>query len=206
MTFGINGPPDWVSGEVYIPLPQALSPPQALSIVARLGGEAADFQKRLPELVREACAACAVSNVRPFKTVLTEAVEAPRSLASLVAAFAFLALVLAAAGIYGVVSHGVVRRTRELGIRMALGAGRGRVAWLVIASSLRATLAGSALGLTASWALARWMRTLLYGIAEHDLLSYSLAPMLLAAAAILASLVPVSRALRIDPAQSLRDG
>jgi ABC-type antimicrobial peptide transport system permease subunit len=127
-------------------------------------------------------------------------------MAWLVGGFALLALGLAAAGIYGVVSHGVVRRTRELGVRLALGASRGRVAWLVIGSSLGYALVGTVAGLAASWALARWIGTLLYGVPEHDPVSFSIAPVALVAVAILASLVPMCRALSIDPAKSLREG
>ena len=123
-----------------------------------------------------------------------------------VGGFAVLALGLAAAGIYGVVSHGVLRRTRELGVRLALGASRGRVAWLVVGSSLRYTLLGTLAGLFVSWALARWIRTLLYGVAEHDLLSFSIPPIVLVTVAILASVFPMYRATRIDPAESLRVG
>src|SRR5262249_6821042 len=133
--------------------------------------------------------------------VVAGAVETPRSTAWLVGGFALLALGLAAAGIYGVVSHSVLRRTRELGVRLALGASRGHVAWLVIGSSLRYTLVGAVAGLFGSWALARWIKTLLYGVAEHDPVSFSMAPVVLVAVAMLASILPMCRAVRIDPAQ-----
>ncbi len=94
-------------------------------------------------MIREVCATCAVSKIAPMGTIVSGAVAAPRSLAWLVGGFALLALTLAAAGIYGVVSHGVLRRTRELGVRLALGASPGRVAWLVVASSLRQVVVGS---------------------------------------------------------------
>ena len=204
--YGINGPPAYVDGGVYLPMAQAMSTPQTISLVARLGGSPAGFEKHLPEMIKEVCANCAVSKIAPMETIVSGAVEAPRSIAWLVGGFAVFALVLAAAGIYGVVSHSVLRRTRELGVRLALGASRGCVAWLVVASSLRYTLVGTVVGLGVSWALVRWMKTLLYGIAEHDLLAFSIPPIVLAAVAILAALVPMSRALRIDPAESLRVG
>jgi predicted permease len=204
--YSITGPPSWVEGEVYVPMAQAIAPPQAISLIARLGGDSGSFQKRLPKMVQEVCASCAVGKVARMETVVAAAVEAPRSMAWLVGGFALLALGLAAAGIYGVVSHGVVRRTRELGVRLALGASRGRVAWLVIGSSLGYALVGTVAGLAASWALARWIGTLLYGVPEHDPVSFSIAPVALVAVAILASLVPMCRALSIDPAKSLREG
>lgn len=204
--YSITGPPGWVEGEVYVPLAQAMSRPQVISLIARLGGDSGSFEKRLPEMIKEVCANCAVSKIARMETVVAGAVEAPRSMAWLVGGFALLALGLVVAGVYGVVSHGVLRRTRELGVRLALGASRSRVAWLVVGSSLRCTLVGTAVGLAASWALARWIKTLLYGVAEHDLVSFSIAPLVLVTVAIFASLFPMYRAVRIDPAKSLREG
>ena len=90
-------------------------------------------------------------------------------------------------------------------MRLALGASPGNIAWLVMGSSLHYTLLGTIAGLVASWALARWILTLLYGVAAHDPISFSIAPVALVTAAVLASLVPMCRAMAIDPAESLRD-
>jgi putative ABC transport system permease protein len=204
--YGIAGPPAWVEGEVYLPLAQALAAPRTLALVARTAGRPEDFEGRLPEMVKEVCANCAVSRIARMETVVANAVAAPRATAWLVGGFALLALALAAAGIYGVASHAVLRRTRELGVRLALGAGRRHVAWLVMGATLRNTLAGASVGLAVSWALARGIRALLFGIAEHDLASFALPPVLLVAVAIAAGLAPLCRALRIDPAATLREG
>jgi putative ABC transport system permease protein len=174
--------------------------------VARIGADPSAFQQALPRMVGEVCATCAVSKIARMKTIVSGAVAAPRSLAWLVGGFAWLALTLAAAGIYGVVSHGVLRRTRELGVRLALGASRRSVAWLVVGASLRYLIVGAVAGLAASWVLARWIRTLLYGVASHDFVSFSLPPVVLVAVGLVASLLPMSRAARIDPAKSLREG
>ena len=157
-------------------------------------------------MIREVCATCAVSKIAPMGTIVSGAVAAPRSLAWLVGGFALLALTLAAAGIYGVVSHGVLRRTRELGVRLALGASprQGRLAGGGIESA--AGGGGSRLGLAASWALARWIESLLYGVAGHDPLSFSLPPVVIIAVGLLASVLPMVRAARIDPVRSLREG
>ncbi|PYT27172.1 MAG: hypothetical protein DMG57_19235, partial [Acidobacteria bacterium] len=171
--YSITGPPEWVNGDIYLPLAQAMYTPQSLSLIARLSGEPTGFEKRLPEMIKEVCANCAVSKIASMETVVASAVQAPRSTAWLVGGFALLALVLAAAGIYGVVSHSVLRRTRELGVRLVLGASRSRIAWLVVGSSLGYTVVGTAIGLCASWGLARWINTLLYGVGEHDLVSFS---------------------------------
>ena len=204
--FSMAGPPEWVEGEVYLPLAQTQSPPQAIALIARLAGRPRDFQQRLPQMIREVCPSCAVSKIAGMETIVSDAVEAPRSMAWLVGAFALLALSLAAAGIYGVVSHAVIRRTREMGVRLALGAGRGHLAWIVMASTLRSTLAGTLAGLAISWALARVTRTLLFGVVEHDAVSFSAAPVVLTLVAILAGVFPMYRATRVDPAQSLREG
>jgi hypothetical protein len=205
-TYSITGPPEWVDGEIYLPLSQATTTPRSLALVARLGNDPAAFEQGLPRMIREVCATCAVSKIAPMGTVVSGAAATPRSLAWLVAGFALLALTLAAAGIYGVVSHGVLRRTRELGVRLALGASPGRVAWLAVASSLRQVVLGTVAGLAASWALARWMESLLYGVAGHDPLSFSLPPVVIVAVGFLASVLPMVRAARIDPVRSLREG
>jgi ABC-type antimicrobial peptide transport system permease subunit len=134
--FSISGPPEYVDGEIYLPLSQSVAGLGELSLIANVAGDSAGFERRLPELIREVCATCAVNKIAGMETIVANAVEAPRSTAWLVGGFALLALGMAAAGIFGVVAHSVLRRTRELGIRIALGATRGAVAWLVIGSSL----------------------------------------------------------------------
>jgi len=202
--FSITGPPAYIDGAVYLPMAQAFSMSPTLALAVHVEGDSAGFERHLPPMIREICASCAVTRIAPLESVVSGAVEAPRSMAWLVGGFAVLALVLAAAGIYGVVSHSVLRRTRELGLRMALGAGRGRVAWLVVGSSLTYTLTGAVAGLGVSWMLAHLIQSLLYGVAAHDPLSFTVPPMVLAVVALFASVIPTLRALRIDPAESLR--
>ena len=202
--FSINGPPGYTDGEIYTPLGQSVTGFKELSLVVRVNGDSSAFQRSLPGLVRDVCGTCAVGKIAGMETLVAAAVEAPRSTAWLVGGFALLALGMAAAGIFGVVTHGVLRRTRELGVRMALGASRGTVAWLVIGSSLRFTAAGALTGIGASWMLARLVRSLLFGIPEHDLLSFALAPLALLAVAALAAAVPARKAVKLDPARSLR--
>jgi len=202
--YTLKGPPDWVDGEIYVPFTQATTVPRNLALVARVGNDPSAFERSLPRLAREVCATCTVSQVARMETVVSGAAAAPRSLAWLVGSFAAIALLLAAAGIYGVVSHGVLRRTRELGVRLAIGASPASVAWLVVRSSLRQVIAGSVAGLAASWVLARWIASLLYAVPSHDAVSFLLPPVLLVAIALIASLLPMVRAAHIDPATSLR--
>jgi predicted permease len=202
--FGLTGPPGYVDGDVYLPFSQAVGGTQEFALIARLAGDPAAFERRLPVMIQEICRNCAVSKIATMEQVVAGAAEAPRSTAWLVGAFALLALGMAAAGIFGVVTHSVLRRTRELGIRLALGAERWTIAWLIIGGSLRYTVAGALVGLAACWPLVRLVRSLLYGIAEHDPLTFALAPVALLVVAALAAAVPARRAVRIDPARSLR--
>ena len=122
----------------------------------------------------------------------------------LVGVFAVLALVLAAVGLYGVIAYGVEQRTRELGIRVALGARRAAVVWLVIAGGARLAGAGLAIGIAAALALTRLMTTLLFDVGERDPLTFAAAGLLLAVVSLAASVVPTVRATRVDPVVALR--
>jgi ABC-type antimicrobial peptide transport system permease subunit len=115
------------------------------------------------------------------------------------------ALLLAAIGLYGVMSYAVVRRTKEMGIRMALGAGRGDVVWLVLRESLLRVFVGVVLGLLAAVAATRLVASFLFGLTATDPLTVALASMLLFAVAALASYFPARRASRVNPLVALRD-
>jgi putative ABC transport system permease protein len=119
-------------------------------------------------------------------------------------AFAALALLLAAVGIYGVLSYSVAQRTRELGVRMALGATVPRVLAMVVAQGARLAAAGVALGLAASLVATRALESLLYGVTAADPLTFAAVPLLLAAVALLAIVIPARRATRVQPAVALR--
>ncbi len=204
--YGLQGPPEWVQGEVYEPMSQARAHTMPVSLVTRVDGRGAGLEKALAGLVHEVCRTCAVSQVRTMEEVVAGAAAEPRSTAWLMGGFAMLALAMAAAGIYGVVNHGVVRRTRELGIRLALGSSRGRIAGEVLRASMLRVGAGVAMGVTAAWMLTTFITKLLYGVAPHDGWSFAAGPMVLLAVAAGATAGPAWRAARIDPARSLREG
>ena len=118
--------------------------------------------------------------------------------------FGALALVLAGLGVYGVLSYSVSQQTKEIGIRMSLGAQRQQVMRLVIGQGMRLALAGLALGLTAAFALTRVLTSLLFGVSAHDPLTFVAVPLGLLAVSVLACYVPARRAIGVDPIIALR--
>ncbi len=115
-----------------------------------------------------------------------------------------MALTLGLIGIYGVISYAVSQRTREIGIRMALGAQKGELRLMFVRSALALTGIGIAIGLGAAFAVSRLMRTLLFGVSPLDPLSFAAVPLILALAAALASFLPACRVAAINPADALR--
>jgi ABC-type antimicrobial peptide transport system permease subunit len=122
----------------------------------------------------------------------------------LISAFAALALLLASLGVYGVISYGVAQRSRELGIRAALGATAGDLVALVSQEMVWVISVGLVVGVAGAWALSRVMTTLLYGIDAHDLTTFAMVPVVLAIAAVLATLGPAWKARRVDLVEVLR--
>jgi len=115
-----------------------------------------------------------------------------------------MALALGLLGIYGVISYAVTQRTREIGVRMALGAQRDELKWMFVRSAMALTVAGVAIGLAAAALLTRLMKSLLFGISPLDPVTYVAVPIMLAAAAVLASYLPARRAASVDPVEALR--
>ncbi|MGD2070155.1 MAG: ABC transporter permease, partial [Gemmatimonadota bacterium] len=129
---------------------------------------------------------------------------APRMAALLLSVFGGLALTLAAIGIYGVVSYAVSRRTRELGIRMSLGASAGDVVRMAVGGGMRLVLAGGVVGVLLAGGVTWTLKSYLYGIGTTDLATFALIPMILSGVALLAAFVPARRAASVDPARTLR--
>jgi putative ABC transport system permease protein len=139
-----------------------------------------------------------------MEDVLMQSTAQPRFRARLVGTFAALALLLAAVGIFGVLAFAVSQRTREFGIRMALGARATDVLGMVLRSGLRMTLTGVVIGLAASALLTRFFASLLFAVKPLDPLTFTVAAGLLSAVALAACLAPALRAARVDPAIALR--
>jgi putative ABC transport system permease protein len=147
----------------------------------------------------------AVFNVRPMVSLLTEARAERRFTMLLLATLAALALTLAVVGVYGVMSWSVSQRTREIGLRMALGAQIGDVMWLIVRQGMKITLLGAALGLATAMALTRVIRSLLFNVSENDPYAFGCALGVMALAAALACYLPARRATRVDPMIAIRE-
>ncbi|HMJ06366.1 MAG TPA: ABC transporter permease [Chthoniobacterales bacterium] len=145
-----------------------------------------------------------VSDIRTMDEIVAEAVARQRFSMLLLGVFAVLALVLAAVGIYGVMSYTVAQRTREIGIRMALGAQRSDVLKMTIGQGLRLVLTGLTVGLIAALLLTRVMASLLFGVSATDPLTFAAIACILLAVALIASYIPALRAMRVDPMVALR--
>src|SRR5256712_8248293 len=141
---------------------------------------------------------------RTFAQVFTSSLALRRFNLTLVLAFGGTALLLAVAGIYGVMAYSVARRTREIGVRMALGAARGDVLRLVLGQGMWTTGIGVAIGIAGSLALTRTMESLLFGVSPTDAVTLAGVALLLAGVSMLACWIPSRRAMRVDPIVALR--
>ena len=140
-----------------------------------------------------------------MRAVVSESVSTPTSTTVLFVAFAALALVLGLIGIYGVLSFLVSRRTREIGIRLALGAQRRDVLWLVMKEGAKFSLIGISLGLASALAITRLLADELYGVSPADPATFLAAAVLMAAVTLLACYIPTRRAMHLDPLVALRN-
>jgi ABC-type antimicrobial peptide transport system permease subunit len=176
-----------------------------MALVARTEGDPVALAGDIRQAVRAVDAEQPIYDMSTMDAILARAVFLPRLSATLLVSFAVSALLLAALGIYGVLSYAVNQRTREIGLRMALGAGRGRTIGLIAENSLMMVAIGIGAGLVVAALLASSMSRVLYGISPFDLASFGAAAFVLVAAGLGAALVPALRATRVDPMIALRE-
>jgi putative ABC transport system permease protein len=201
--------PAWMDGTMYVPYgPLATleegTIPAEMTLIIRSSGNQLGLQESLRKLASSLNEDVPIAEVKAMPLILSDAVSAPRAVTSLFSTFAALALALGVVGIYGVISSFVSQRTREIGVRMALGAQPRDVLKLVIHEGLSLTLMGVAVGLASAFALTRFLGSLLYGVGASDPLDFAGVAVLFAAVALAACYIPARRAMRVDPIVALR--
>ena len=188
----------------YFPYTQALKRLRKMTFAIRTALPPLSVATAVRRAVADVDPTIPVAELRTEEDQIDSSLRTERMFAAMVSSFGGLAALLAAIGLYGVMAYTVARRTSEIGIRMALGADRGSVQWLVIRESLLMVIFGLAAGLPAAFALARYVKTILYGVTPADPLSYCAALLLMVVVAAAAAWQPARRASRVDPIIALR--
>ena len=179
--------------------------PNAGYHVARTSSEPAAVAGAMVRRIRELDPTIAVYDVRTMTNRMSDSLARQRFATLMLGAFAVFALILAVVGVYGVMSHLVAQGAHDIGVRMALGAERGRILMMVLRQGLVLTAAGITIGLLGAIALTRVMASLLFGISVTDFVTFSTVPLILLSTALIATYLPALRATRVDPVVALRD-
>jgi predicted permease len=187
---------------LYLPILQ--SPGYAMAVYVRTEGNPAGLTQALREQVQAVDPNLPLFGERTMEDLVSASLGQRRFAMQVVGLFGVLALFLAGIGIYGVMAYSVTQRTREIGIRLALGASTGNILRWLLQQGMRLTLIGVGVGLLGALALTRLLRGLLFGIAPTDLLTYGGLTLLLAGVALLACYIPARRATKVDPLVALR--
>jgi len=186
----------------YLPLTQDFAP--AATMQVRTSGSPESVIAAVRSQVQSLDTNLALTNLNTIEELIDQGLWAPRVGAGLLAVFGALALLLAIVGVYGVLSYSVSQQTREIGIRMAMGARTASVLSLVVRQGMRLALVGLALGLVIAFAGMRVLSSLLFGVSAHDPVTFAGVSLILAAAAILGCFIPARRAAKINPISALR--
>jgi len=188
--------------EMYVN--QYQTPVAEMNLVVRAAGDPAQLTSAIRTEVQALDKDVPIYSIRTMDDLVSESVAKPRFRTLLLAIFAAVALILAAVGIYGVMSYYVTQRTHEIGIRMALGASSTHVMRMVVGQGMALALAGVGVGLAGSFALTRLISSLLYEVSANDPATFVVIPSALAAVALLASYLPARKATKVDPLVALR--
>ncbi len=189
---------------IYIPIAQAIDGVNRLSLSVRCSGDAMVFVAPIRKLVQSTGSPLLITNVSTMEEQVQRSLIRERLVSTLSTAFGALALVLACVGLYGVLAYAVTRRTSEIGIRMALGATKSGMVWMILREAAALTISGIAVGIPAVLALERISRALLYGVESFDFPAFACALLVLLVFAAIAGIVPARRAGRLDPMSALR--
>ena len=197
--FGLN-----VDSRPSMYFAHAQNPARRMSLVVRTQGNPLTLATAIRTQVSAVDRDLAVSNVMPMEQLVGTSLAEPRFVLLLLGAFAGVAMVLSAIGVYGVVSYSVSQRSHEIGVRVALGAQMSDVLKLVVGQGMTLVLGGVGLGLIAAFAMTRVMESLLFGVSATDVTTFASTALILAGVALGACLVPARRAAKVDPMESLR--
>jgi predicted permease len=189
---------------VFVPERQQPDYAPDMTLVVRTSGEPMLVVPALRQAVRELDAAVALYGIRPLDQLVSDGLGKERAASALLGAFGLLALLLAMVGLYGVVAYAVTQRTREIGIRMALGARQAVVLGMMVGDGVRLAVIGIVIGLALAVAVTRVIQRFLYGITATDVPTFVAVALVLALIAAFASWVPARRAARVDPTVALR--
>jgi putative ABC transport system permease protein len=198
---GLDGRPQ---PEIYLLRRGERNLGNGFNIVVRTHGSAKAMAPTIRGVVLETDKNAVVDQIGPLAQRVSASVSQPRFATSVILAFAGLAVMLAAIGLYGVLSYGVTQRRREMGVRAALGATRGNLVGMVVSEGMILVATGLVLGIAGAASLSRLMASLLFGISPLDAVSFGVAPAILLAVAVLACAIPARRAASADPAEALR--
>jgi predicted permease len=190
-------------GAIYLPYAHRTGD-TSVFVVVRTSQNPEAFPETLRKLVRETQPELAIDGLRSMETLMADSLIARRSPALLAGIFAGVALLLAAIGTYGVLSYAVAQRTREIGIRMALGAQRGQIGSQFLSLGLRLLMAGTILGLLGAWLAGRAMQSVLFGVPAIHVATLFGTALILGAVSLIACLIPARRAAKVDPMVALR--
>jgi predicted permease len=190
--------------EIYLPTAQAQFPPTLMSLAVRAGGDPMQMVAAVRGQVWAGDKDLPIFNIETMERLMAKSVAPRRFNLLLLGVFALVGLALAAVGLYGVMSYTVTQRTREIGVRMAMGAQRGDVLRLVIREGMKLAFIGALLGLGGALALTRLLKTLLFEVSATDPLTFIVIAGLLTLVALLACWIPARRAASMDPLVSLR--
>jgi putative ABC transport system permease protein len=199
-----NGGPQ-SAGFSEVDVPFAQSPWPGVSVAVRTAADPNNMAKSIAGVIRSIDPDLPMADVKSMDHLLEESLGGERFGAVLFGGFAFIALALAAFGIYGVMSFAVVQRTREIGLRMALGAGEGQVLGLIMKEGMTLGVIGLLIGLVGSYGIGRLMKSMLYGIGSIDGVAFSAVAAILMLSALIACYIPARRATHVDPMAALRD-
>jgi putative ABC transport system permease protein len=191
--------------EMFYPYVNTADPPiWQMNLVVKTKGDPAGMTSAIVNEARKTDRLLPITKIRTIDDLRASALQSDRFNLWLLVSFALLALLLAALGIYGVMTYTTVQRTRELGIRLALGAQPGDVLKMVTIQGMKLALIGVTLGLLASFALTRLMKSLLFGVGATDPVTFALVALLLGVVGFVASYIPARRATKVDPLVALR--